>query len=50
MLSACKVSLTQGRYTFRHDQVLMSLESYIKEFIATRAGEPFPRCKEYSFY
>ena len=33
ILGACKVSLHQGRYTFRHDTVLRKIEESLKSFI-----------------
>ena len=34
VLSACKVALTQGRFTFRHDKVLASIVEVIGSFIS----------------
>ena len=40
VLGACKVSLTQGRFTFRHDSVLSELASILSSFI--KAFPPTP--------
>ena len=40
ILGACKVSLQQGRYTFRHDSVLSKLVESIKEFL--KGAKPIP--------
>ena len=41
ILGACKYSLDQGRFTFRHDNVLASLVSVIKTFLKTiKATKP----------
>ena len=40
VLGACKVSLTQGRFTFRHDSVLSELASILSSFI--KALPPTP--------
>ena len=60
ILGACNFSLTQGRFTFRHDSVLTSLVSVLKTFIRTvkptipnkrnaihfvKAGKPPPKAK-----
>lgn len=46
VLGACKVALSQGRFTFRHDSVLQELLSNLKEFrsnIAPSSGKNFQR-------
>ena len=63
ILGACKFSLEQGRFTFRHDSVLTSLVSVLKAFIKTvkpsnprkrnpihfvKAGKPSPKNKSKS--
>ena len=34
VLSACNVALTQGRFTYRHDQVLACIVGYVKSFLS----------------
>ena len=36
ILGACKVSLNQGRFTFRHNAVLSKLFDYLKDFISNK--------------
>ena len=38
ILGACKVSLQQGRYTFRHDTVLSEVTEVLKTFILNIKG------------
>jgi len=40
VLSACKVALSQGRYTYRHDSVLKNIVKSIKEFLFSYVPHP----------
>ena len=40
ILGACKVALSQGRFTFRHDSVLTDLTDTLNAFIANLAAHP----------
>ena len=49
VLGACKVSLTQGRFTFRHDSVLSELASILSSFIKALPTTPPKRLVKLAF-
>ena len=49
VLGACKVSLTQGRFTFRHDSVLSELASILSSFIKALPPTPPKRLIKLAF-
>ena len=49
VLGACKVSLAQGRFTFRHDSVLSELASILSSFIKALPPTPPKRLIKLAF-
>ena len=49
VLGACKVSLTQGRFTFRHDSVLSELASILSSFLKALPPTPPKRLIKLAF-
>ena len=49
VLGSCKVSLKQGRFTFRHDSVLSELASVLSSFIKALPPTPPKRLIKLSF-
>jgi len=37
ILSGCKVALKQGRYTYRHDNILVGIVKCLQDFLATHS-------------
>ena len=49
ILGACRISLNQGRYTFRHDSVLKVIFNYISAFLSSKGPSKPKRIHEVKF-
>ena len=49
ILGACKISLQQGRYTFRHDSVLQHLVLVLKSFLKNLPNNTTKKCNSIKF-
>ena len=50
VLSSCKVALAQGRYTWRHNQVLKEIVYAITDHVCSAAGHTMPSEASATFY